>query len=134
MLELVNFNLEEGYEREFYESEFGNRHGHMRILNYKPADQHMIWNKRKIEGVGMHIDMNSITTLYHDELGGVPNEIKGMEQWEFKIITTPGFFEANLQKVRAGGDTDPPNLGSNKAKVQQYFRWKRINLLVSGTL
>lgn len=55
--------------------------------------------EREIEGLGMHIDMNSITTLYHDELSGVANEIKGMEQWEFKIITTPGSFEAILQKV-----------------------------------
>ncbi|XVF13117.1 hypothetical protein REPUB_Repub08aG0180500 [Reevesia pubescens] len=66
--EVVLKCLGDGYERKFYESEFGNCHGYMRIVNYTPPDD---VEEREVEGLGMHTDMSCITIVYQDELGGL---------------------------------------------------------------
>ncbi|OMO79546.1 Oxoglutarate/iron-dependent dioxygenase [Corchorus capsularis] len=61
-------SLGDGYEREFYESEFGKCHGYLRIVNYSPPNE---VEEREVEGLGMHTDMSCITIVYQDELGGL---------------------------------------------------------------
>lgn len=57
-----------GYEKRFLDSEFGNCHGYMRIVNYTPPSN---VEENQVEGLGMHTDMSCITIVFQDELGGL---------------------------------------------------------------
>ncbi|KAE8697621.1 transcription factor GLABRA 3-like isoform X1 [Hibiscus syriacus] len=63
IIEIILESLGEGYEK-FFDSEFENCHGYMRISNYKPADS---VKEKEVEGLGMHTDMCCITIVYQDE-------------------------------------------------------------------
>ncbi|KAG8476797.1 hypothetical protein CXB51_030701 [Gossypium anomalum] len=55
-------------EFRFLDSEFGNCHGYMRIVNYTPPSN---VEENQVEGLGMHTDMSCITIVFQDELGGL---------------------------------------------------------------
>lgn len=68
IIEILLMALGDGFEREFYESEFGSCHGYLRIVNYCPPEN---VEEKVVEGLGMHTDMSCITIVYQDEIGGL---------------------------------------------------------------
>ncbi|KAK8325024.1 hypothetical protein V6Z11_A11G020800 [Gossypium hirsutum] len=68
IIEIILKSLGTGYEKKFLDSEFGNCHGYMRIVNYTPPSN---VKENQVEGLGMHTDMSCITIVFQDELGGL---------------------------------------------------------------
>ncbi|MFQ6669991.1 hypothetical protein Gotur_035037 [Gossypium turneri] len=68
IIEIILKSLGTGYEKRFLDSEFGNCHGYMRIVNYTPPSN---IEENQVEGLGMHTDMSCITIVFQDELGGL---------------------------------------------------------------
>ncbi|XP_021668374.2 gibberellin 20-oxidase-like protein isoform X2 [Hevea brasiliensis] len=64
----VLFSQQKCEFRKFYDSEFSNCHGYLRIVNYSPPKN---VEEKEVEGLGMHTDMSCITILYQDETGGL---------------------------------------------------------------
>ncbi|KAI3850564.1 hypothetical protein MKX03_004000 [Papaver bracteatum] len=61
--------LGDGFVKKYYEPEFSNCHGYLRIINYSPPE--VVKEKEEIEGLGMHTDMSCITIVYQDQIGGL---------------------------------------------------------------
>ncbi|TYH98852.1 hypothetical protein ES332_A11G025600v1 [Gossypium tomentosum] len=68
IIEIILKSLGTDYEKKFLDSEFGNCHGYMRIVNYTPPSN---VKENQVEGLGMHTDMSCITIVFQDELGGL---------------------------------------------------------------
>ncbi|KAJ8768534.1 hypothetical protein K2173_022638 [Erythroxylum novogranatense] len=84
LIEILLSCMGENYGRKFYESEFSNCHGYLRIVNYTPPKN---MEENEIEGLGMHTDMSCITILYQDEIGGLQmrsKEGEWMDIWPFE--------------------------------------------------
>ncbi|GAY42191.1 hypothetical protein CUMW_064890, partial [Citrus unshiu] len=62
-----NFFASANFENKYYESEFKNCHGYLRIINCSPPEA----LENEVEGLGMHTDMSCITIVYQDEIGGL---------------------------------------------------------------
>ncbi|XAR63059.1 Gibberellin 3-beta-dioxygenase [Bertholletia excelsa] len=67
IVKFVLMSLGEEVERKYYDSEFKNCHGYLRIINYSPPES----LEKEVEGLGMHADMSCITIVYQDERGGL---------------------------------------------------------------
>ncbi|WCJ22792.1 2-oxoglutarate (2OG) and Fe(II)-dependent oxygenase superfamily protein [Euphorbia peplus] len=61
--------LGDGVEKKYYESEFKNCHGYLRIINYAPPT--CTEEEDDVEGLGMHTDMSCVTLVFQDETGGL---------------------------------------------------------------
>ncbi|XP_010113161.2 gibberellin 20-oxidase-like protein, partial [Morus notabilis] len=68
IVEAVLMSLGESFEQKFYDSEFRNCHGYLRIINYTPPKS---VTQEEVEGLGMHTDMSCITIVYQDQIGGL---------------------------------------------------------------
>lgn len=67
IIEIVLMSMGENFENKFYDSEFRNCHGYLRIINYsRPKNV-----EEEVEGLGMHTDMSCITIVYQDQTGGL---------------------------------------------------------------
>lgn len=73
IVEILLMILGDGLEKKYYESEFKNCHGYLRIINYTPPES----LGDEVEGLGMHTDMSCVTIVYQDEIGGL--QVKSME-------------------------------------------------------
>ncbi|XP_062156185.1 gibberellin 20-oxidase-like protein [Alnus glutinosa] len=67
ILKVLLLSLGDGFEEKYYESEFKNCHGYMRINNYSPPGS----LEDDVEGLGMHTDMSCVTIVCQDEIGGL---------------------------------------------------------------
>ncbi|CAK9143328.1 unnamed protein product [Ilex paraguariensis] len=65
-------SLGEDFEKKYYDSEFKNCHGYLRINNYSAPES----LEEEAEGLGMHTDMSCITIVYQDEIGGLQVKLK----------------------------------------------------------
>ncbi|GLT84604.1 hypothetical protein SLE2022_028250 [Rubroshorea leprosula] len=65
IIEILLVSLGDGFQKKYYESEFKNCHGYLRINNYSPPEGD------EVEGLGMHTDMSCVTIVYQDEIGGL---------------------------------------------------------------
>ncbi|KAL7121363.1 hypothetical protein ACP275_02G177700 [Erythranthe tilingii] len=68
IVKVVLKTLGDGFDTKFYDSEFNNCHGYLRINNYTPPNN---FEEGETEGLGMHTDMSCITIVYQDEIGGL---------------------------------------------------------------
>ncbi|KAF8378792.1 hypothetical protein HHK36_030141 [Tetracentron sinense] len=68
ILQIVLMSLGDGFERKYYESEFSDCNGYLRIINYSPPKK---VEDEEVEGLGMHTDMSCVTIVYQDEIGGL---------------------------------------------------------------
>lgn len=68
IVKIVLTSLGEDFQKKFYESEFRNCHGYLRIINYSPPES---VEGNEVEGLGMHTDMSCITIVYQDQIGGL---------------------------------------------------------------
>lgn len=68
IIEILLLSLEDGLDhKKYYESEFKNGHGYLRIINYTPPK----CLDDEVEGLGMHTDMSCVTIVYQDQIGGL---------------------------------------------------------------
>ncbi|XP_031268899.1 gibberellin 20-oxidase-like protein [Pistacia vera] len=77
IIKIILMSLGNGYERKFYDAEFINCHGYLRLVNYTPPE---MVEENHVEGLGMHTDMSCITVVYQDEIGGLQMRSKD-GQW-----------------------------------------------------
>ncbi|KAF2282593.1 hypothetical protein GH714_043222 [Hevea brasiliensis] len=74
IIEILLRSLEDGLDhKKYYESEFKNGHGYLRIINYTPLK----CLDDEVEGLGMHTDMSCVTIVYQDQIGGL--QVKSRE-------------------------------------------------------
>ncbi|XP_021905710.1 gibberellin 20-oxidase-like protein [Carica papaya] len=71
IVQAVLMSLGIDFEKKFYETEFRNCHGYLRINNYLPPPSEEKVEEDKIEGLGMHTDMSCVTIVYQNEIGGL---------------------------------------------------------------
>ncbi|GAY42189.1 hypothetical protein CUMW_064880, partial [Citrus unshiu] len=99
-----NFFASANFENKYYESEFKNCHGYLRIINCSPPEA----LENEVEGLGMHTDMSCITIVYQDEIGGLQvrskeGKLKCLEikyfvaKWCFK--TSNSEYQADMEKI-----------------------------------
>ncbi|KAJ9171377.1 hypothetical protein P3X46_014759 [Hevea brasiliensis] len=74
IIEMLLLSLGDDLDRKkYYESEFKNCHGYLRIINYTPPK----CLDDEVEGLGMHTDMSCVTIVYQDQIGGL--QVKSRE-------------------------------------------------------
>lgn len=81
IIKVVLMSLGDGYDQKFYESEFSNCQGYLRMVNYSPPK---IVEEKEVEGLGMHTDMSCITIVYQDEIGGLQMRSKEGEWMDIR--------------------------------------------------
>nr|GMC80223.1 gibberellin 20-oxidase-like protein [Ipomoea batatas] len=91
IMKTVLMSLGESFEKKYYESEFSNCHGYLRINNYTPPES----LEGEVEGLGMHTDMSCITIAYQDEVGGLQVRSKDNGKW-VDIIPREGTLVVNI--------------------------------------
>ncbi|XP_047319483.1 gibberellin 20-oxidase-like protein [Impatiens glandulifera] len=70
IVRIVLMCLGDGFEKKYYDSEFKNCHGYLRINNYSSPET--LSDDMEVEGLGMHTDMSCVTIVYQDhEVGGL---------------------------------------------------------------
>ncbi|KAJ4826393.1 hypothetical protein Tsubulata_025173, partial [Turnera subulata] len=67
IVKILLMSLGDGFQKKYYESEFKNCHGYLRIINYTPPGSF----QDEVEGLGMHTDMSCVTIVYQDDVGGL---------------------------------------------------------------
>lgn len=67
IVKIVLMTLGDDVERKYYDSQYKNCHGYLRIINYSAPTS----LEEEVEGLGMHTDMSCLTILYQDEMGGL---------------------------------------------------------------
>ncbi|KAI3986682.1 hypothetical protein MKX01_014220 [Papaver californicum] len=65
-------------------SEFSNRHGYLRIINYTQPE--VVKEKEEVEGLGMHTDMSCVTIVYQDQVGGLQVRSKQGKWMDIKCL------------------------------------------------
>ncbi|KAF8380232.1 hypothetical protein HHK36_027714 [Tetracentron sinense] len=91
VLEIVLMSLGDGFERKYYEAEFSNCDGYLRIINYSPPES---VENEEVEGLGMHSDMSCVTIVYQDEIGGL--QVRSKEGKWMDIRPCEGTLVVNI--------------------------------------
>ncbi|GMJ03443.1 hypothetical protein like AT4G23340 [Hibiscus trionum] len=73
IIQIILKSLGDGYEKKFFDSEFENCHGYMRISNYRPPDD---VEENEVKRLEMYTDMSCITIVFQDELDGLQMRLK----------------------------------------------------------
>lgn len=81
ILKVVLMALGDGFETKYYDSEFKNCHGYLRINNYSPPNNLEEEEEEEAEGLGMHTDMSCLTIVYQDEIGGLQVKKSNEGKW-----------------------------------------------------
>lgn len=82
-------------ESRYYESEFHQCHGYMRINNYSSSSSAQSYDEEEEEeGLGMHTDMSCITIVYQDEVGGL--QVRSREGEWMSIAPREGTLVVNV--------------------------------------
>ncbi|CAI9765248.1 unnamed protein product [Fraxinus pennsylvanica] len=90
VLKLVLTAIGDGIETKYYDSEFKNCHGYLRINNYTAPES----LDEEAEGLGMHTDMSCVTIVYQDEIGGL--QVRTRDGKWMNIIPSEGTLVVNL--------------------------------------
>ncbi|KAM0072332.1 putative oxoglutarate/iron-dependent dioxygenase, isopenicillin N synthase [Helianthus debilis subsp. tardiflorus] len=85
--------LGDGFDTRFYDLDFKNCHGYLRINRYSPPTN--LEDMKTIEGLGMHTDMSCITIVYQDETGGLQVKSKQEGRW-MDIAPSEGTLVVNI--------------------------------------
>ncbi|KAM7277804.1 hypothetical protein ACFE04_004938 [Oxalis oulophora] len=120
--EIILLCLGNGHEAKFYDSEFKQCHGYLRIVNYTPPDD---VEEKQVEGLGMHTDMSCITIVYQGETGGL--QMRSKEgQW---IDINPCDNDSNSLVVNIGDLLQAWSNGRLKSSQHRVVLRKRANRL-----
>ncbi|XP_038899751.1 gibberellin 20-oxidase-like protein, partial [Benincasa hispida] len=106
VVQLLLKTLGEDLENKFYESEFGNCHGYLRINSYTLQDLN---DEEEVVGFKKHTDLSYVTILFQDDVGGLQMRSKGGEWFDVKpskdgnlLVNIGDFMEAwSNGKVRS---------------------------------
>ncbi|CAA2984250.1 gibberellin 20-oxidase [Olea europaea subsp. europaea] len=90
VLKLVLSTVGDGIETNYYDSEFKNCHGYLRINNYTAPESF----DGEAEGLGMHTDMSCVTIVYQDEIGGL--QVRTTDGKWMNIVPSEGTLVVNL--------------------------------------
>ncbi|XP_057780064.1 LOW QUALITY PROTEIN: gibberellin 20-oxidase-like protein [Salvia miltiorrhiza] len=96
ILRLILKTLGSEIESKYYESEFHQCHGYMRINNYASPEGSCIEpsGSGEEEGLGMHTDMSCVTIVYQDEIGGL--QVRSREGRWMSIAPREGTLVVNV--------------------------------------
>ncbi|XP_047959543.1 gibberellin 20-oxidase-like protein [Salvia hispanica] len=90
ILRLILTTLGKELDSKYYESEFQQCHGYMRINNYSSPRS----SEEEAEGLGMHTDMSCVTIVYQDEIGGL--QVRSREGRWMSIAPREGTLVVNV--------------------------------------
>ncbi|KAL5792396.1 hypothetical protein ACOSP7_000990 [Xanthoceras sorbifolium] len=90
IVEILLVSLGNGIKTKYYESEFENCHGYLRIINYSPPE----CLEDEVEGLGMHTDMSCVTIVYQDKIGGL--QVRSKEGRWMDISPCEGTLVVNV--------------------------------------
>lgn len=121
ILNLVLKTLGDGFESKYYEPEFKNCHGYMRINNYSPPDER---SEEEAEGLGMHTDMSCLTIVYQDEIGGL--QVRSKDGKWMNIIPCEGTLVVNIGDMLQAWSND--RLRSSEHRVVLRKPMNRFSL------
>jgi len=121
ILKLILMSLGEDIEKKFYDSEFKNCHGYLRINNYSCQE---IMEDDQVEGLGMHTDMSCITILYQDEIGGL--QVRSNEGKWIDICPNEGTLVVNIGDMLQAWSND--KLRSSEHRVVLKHTVERFSL------
>ncbi|CAL9007171.1 unnamed protein product [Prunus brigantina] len=93
IVKIALMSLGDGLVKKFYESEFQNCHGYLRINNYS-APESLEDHEDEVEGLGMHTDMSCVTIVYQDEIGGL--QVRSKEGKWMDISPCEGTLVVNI--------------------------------------
>ncbi|XP_077223266.1 gibberellin 20-oxidase-like protein [Tasmannia lanceolata] len=88
---ILLMSMIDGFEKKYFESEFSNCHGYLRIINYTPPSS---VEDGDVEGLGMHTDMSCITIVNQDHIGGL--QVKSKEGNWMDINPLEGTLVVNI--------------------------------------
>ncbi|OVA14030.1 Oxoglutarate/iron-dependent dioxygenase [Macleaya cordata] len=91
IMEIVLKCLGNDFEK-YFESEFSNCHGYLRIINYTPPE--IVKQEEEVEGLGMHTDMSCVTIVYQDQIGGL--QVRSKEGKWMDISPCEGTLVVNV--------------------------------------
>ncbi|XP_076948682.1 gibberellin 20-oxidase-like protein [Bidens hawaiensis] len=113
IMKIVLMILGDGFDTRFYDLDFKNCHGYLRINRYSPPT--ILEDKKStIEGLGMHTDMSCITIVYQDEIGGLQVKSKQEGRW-MDIVPSEGTLVVNIGDLLQAWSND--KLVSSKHRV-----------------
>lgn len=92
ILEIVLMSMGNDVAKKYYESEFRNCHGYLRIINYTAPEESSL--EKEVEGLGKHTDMSCITIVYQDETGGL--QVRSKEGEWMDISPCEGTLVVNI--------------------------------------
>lgn len=93
IIKIALMSLGEGFEKKYYESEFQNCHGYLRMNNYSSPPENLE-DHDEVEGLGMHTDMSCVTIVYQDEIGGL--QVRSKEGKWMDISPCEGTLVVNI--------------------------------------
>ncbi|KAL6981962.1 hypothetical protein U1Q18_023584 [Sarracenia purpurea var. burkii] len=93
IVKIVLMSLGDEIERNYYDSDFKNCHGYLRIINYSHPES----LEEEVEGLGMHTDMSCVTIVYQDEVGGL--QVKSNQGRWIEIGPCEGALVVNIGDV-----------------------------------
>lgn len=121
IMQIMLKTLGEGFDKKYYESDFNNCHGYLRINNYSPPKT---VESQQVEGLGQHTDMSCITIVYQDEIGGLQVRSKG-GKW-FDISPRDGILVVNIGDMLQAWSND--RLRSSEHRVVLRAPKTRLSL------
>ncbi|PKI39990.1 gibberellin 20-oxidase-like protein isoform X2 [Punica granatum] len=113
--------LGEGSENKYYESDFKNCHGYLRVNNYSPPET---VENQEVEGLGQHTDMSCITIVYQDEIGGL--QVRSQSGKWFDISPREEILVVNIGDLLQAWSND--RLRSSEHRVMLKAPRNRLSL------
>ncbi|CAK7348888.1 unnamed protein product [Dovyalis caffra] len=120
IVEILLMSLGEDFDKKYYESEFENCHGYLRIVNYTPPKSLV----DEVEGLGMHTDMSCVTIVYQDEVGGL--QVKSKEGKWMDISPCEETLVVNIGDMLQAWSND--KLRSSEHRIVLKKPVKRLSL------
>ncbi|XP_042969061.1 gibberellin 20-oxidase-like protein [Carya illinoinensis] len=112
IIKILLMSFGEGFE-EYYESEFKNCHGYLRINNYSPPES----LEDVVEGLGMHTDMSCVTIVYQDEIGGL--QVRSKEGKWMDIRPCEGTLVVNIGDMLQAWSNDKFRSSEHRVILKQ---------------
>uniref|UniRef100_A0A6J1CI26 Gibberellin 20-oxidase-like protein isoform X1 n=1 Tax=Momordica charantia TaxID=3673 RepID=A0A6J1CI26_MOMCH len=119
--------LGDNFENKFYDYEFKNCDGYLRINNYSPRD-----SNEEVEGLGKHTDISCVTILFQDKLGGLQMRSKGGEWMDIRpcenaLVVNIGDFMQAWSNERLRSAEHRVVLRQNVKRFSMAFFWSYVD-------
>lgn len=118
VLKFVLMTLGDGYATKFYETEFKNCHGYLRINKYTSPDD---IEHEETEGLGMHTDMSCLTIVYQDDIGGLQVRLKD-GKW-MDIVPREGTLVVNVGDMLQAWSNDHVRSSEHRVILRRANRF-----------